>query len=432
MPGLFLKGYTLIDPRNSFHNQEVDIFLSNGTVEAIGPAGTVPIPEDCIELNHSKGYVSPGWVDMNAQLLDPGSEHIETLSELSNAAKLGGFTHICCYSHTSPHIDQAQMVQAVLGRCDQLGLKLHLIAAVTRGQKGMEMADLYDMHQTGAKAFGDGSHGLQHPGVLARALLYLQSFNGLLINYPFDERLGGNGQMHEGPVSTKLGLKGIPALGEQLGLVRDIEVLKYTGGRMHFQPLSLYSSALVVSEAKKENVEVSCSINTSSLRFSDDMLLSFDTNLKVFPPHRDIEEVKSLKEAVKEGLVDVLCSGHFAQGLEEKKLSFENASFGQLNLQSSFSIANEALVAEGHINLGRLIELMSINPRKIMGIEDGHVKVGAKADLTLFDPGLSWQLDRSHIFSSASNHPLIDKKLQGRSLGTIFQTSYNIPSVPTH
>ncbi|MFK7923370.1 MAG: dihydroorotase [Bacteroidia bacterium] len=418
MAKILLQDVHLIDPNSKFHDQIVSILVENGAIKQISQS-KLTADQDTQLIAEEGLYVSPGWVDTHVQLSDPGYEYKESLESLSKAAVKGGFTTLLAYPNTSPVIDNAHMVDSLKQRTQGLPVNIRLAGSITQGAEGKELAEMYDMHQHGALAFTDGSHPLQHAGLVQRALLYTQSFDGLLIQYPTDQNLTKGGQMHEGEVSTKLGMKGIPAIAESMGAVRDLHLQKYVGGRIHFHPVTTAEAIASIEHSKLEKGEVSMGTNITYLAHQDEDLVEYDTHYKLSPPLRDQREVDAIIEAIKIGQITVLATGHQAQGIEEKKLQFENAEAGILGLQTAFSIAYDKLVAAGHISLSRLIELISHEGRRLLGLPAATIEEDGLAELTVFAPNTDWTLNPSQIPSRAKNSPYLGQKLSGKVFGII-------------
>ena len=424
MADLALLNTTVVDPQSSHHLRQVDIEIKQGYVSRISPSGTLKSDSETHIIDGSDLYLSPGWVDTCVHLCDPGFEWKENLAQLAAAALSGGFTHILCYPNTEPVIDNSQMVYSLRSRAQALPIHVHVAGALTHHIQGKELAELYDMHEAGALAFTDGIHPLQHAGLLLRALQYLLAFDGLLIRYPVDLSLTGEGHVNEGEVATSLGMKGIPELSESATVARELDIVDYAAGKIHFQPLTSPRALAKIQEARSGNGQVSVGTTAFHLAYDDTQIRDFDVMYKVFPPLRNTEQVQLLREAVRRGEIDVLCSAHQAQSVEEKHLDFAMAEFGVLGLQTTFSLANEHLVMEGYISLTRLIEMLSINPRHILQLPAVIIEEGHLADFTLFHPTQEWTYTSAHIPSRSKNTPLIGKALKGLPKGVISKGQY--------
>ncbi|MDX2246367.1 MAG: dihydroorotase [Bacteroidia bacterium] len=423
---LLFRNVTVIDPGSEFHERPADVLIEGTHVSQVKPGGTLS-PEQANVVDIPGACISPGWVDMMVYLSDPGYEWKETLTELAQAAQSGGFTQVLCTANTQPVVDNRQILESLLLRTKGLPTELWLTGTLTVGAKGEDLAEVHDMHLAGAVAFGDGDHPVQKPGVVLRALQYLKPFEGLLISYPEDRSLSTGGQMNEGEVSVRLGFKGIPVLAESLAVARDLDVWTYTGGKIHFQPLaSVEATSRVFSHKKAGTLSTGTAIYY--LVLTDESLETFDPIFKLFPPLRNHAQQQALLSAIKEGQIDTLGSGHRAQALEEKDVEFEIAEPGMLGLQTFFPLANAALIDTRIISLGRLIEMIALNPRKILGKTPVSVQKGSIADFTLFDPLGEWIYQSSQIPSRSKNSPFIGQSFKGKVWGTCLKGTWQ-PSV---
>ena len=417
---LILKNLSVVDPQSEFNHQNVDIKIEGNIISQIGPANTIS-DEKSIVHEFEQAFVSPGWVDMHVHLSDPGFEHKETLSQLANAAKSGGFTAIMCSPNVSPPVDSAFHINSLKTRTHGLGIEFLFTGCITSHAEGKELAEVYDMHQAGAIGYGDGNHPIQKAGIVMRALQYLKAFDGLLIMSPEDKSISGTGQMEEGLISTRLGLKGIPEIAESIAVSRDLDLYQYNPGRLHIQPVTSKEGISRIKAVKENHPELSVGTNLYYLILNDESLLTFDPDYKVFPPLKTEDGQKFLIEALQSGWIDTLGSGHHPQGPEEKKVEFEIAEPGMLGLQTFFALANTYLIREEKISLSKLIELIAINPRKILKQPSVSVSINAEANLTIFDTGMDWKFSSDKIPSRAKNSPFIGQSFTGKPLATFYQ-----------
>ncbi len=417
MANVVFRNITVVDPQSDHHLQQADVWIKSGIIHAIAKASQLTISTDIQEVNIEGACLSPGWLDMHVHLSDPGYEWKENLNALSKAAITGGFTDILCYPNTVPVVDHSQMIHSLLGRAIDEAVSLHFCGTLTQAAAGKELAELYDMHSAGAIAFTDGTHHLQHTGLILRALQYMQVFEGLMIHYPSDNRLVGNGQMNEGIASTRLGMPGIPELAEASATAKDLQILAYAGGRMHLQPMSAPTSLSMIKAAKQQNPGLSVGTDIAYLCMDDEQLETFDSNYKLFPPLRSVSQQAQLQQALQSGLIDSIASGHWAQTAEEKQMEFSQAEAGILGLQTAFSLVNMHLIEKNVIDLSRFVELIAINPRKILKIPALRIAEGEKASLTCFHPSVEWTFNHKHIFSRSRNSPCMNQLLKGKVLG---------------
>lgn len=424
MKSVLFRRLTVQDIDSPFHGQNIDVRVEGQLIQEIGEAGSLPLSSS-EELEFPEGScLSPGWVDSMVQLCDPGYEYKESLEQLSNAATRGGFTHLICSPNTYPILDNSQILHSLASRSQHLHTGFHFCGAITEKARGGDLAEVYDMHQAGAVAFSDGSHPLPNGGIFLRALQYMKSFGGLIIQSPTDPSLIGEGQMNEGYMATRLGMPGIPELAELIPVHRDLELYAYEPGKVHFHPISSPKALHRLGEAKQQYGDISIGTNLYYLILSDQNLEAFDPVYKVFPPLRNEEQCLELKQALKDGRIDMLSSGHQPQGIEEKQLEFSNAEPGMLGLQSFYPVAQHYLVEEGWISLERLISILTKTPRKIFDLPSVSIQVGEHADLTVFHPQASSILNVNDIPSRAKNSAWIGKELTGKVLGTYHKGSF--------
>ncbi|MEO0897106.1 MAG: dihydroorotase [Bacteroidota bacterium] len=406
----------VIDPNSPFHLQTVFIHINESGVisdiQSEHPAEHLPLKS--FEGKHT--MVSPGWMDMEVHLNTPGFEFKENLNELAEAAFKGGFTSILCYPNTDPVIDKAIPLQSLKQQSQHLPLNIHFTGCVSEHNKGKELAELYEMHTHGALAFTDGIHPIQREELLGRALRYMRSFDGLMIHHTMSANLMHDGQINEGIMSLQLGMVPIPEVAETSSLLRDLEILAYEEGKMHVQPVS---SPKVLDELARKKEELSLSVGMPAyyLHFSEEELVSFDTNLKVIPPLRSKKQIQELLNHTKQGTVDVLTTGHRAQGIEEKQLEFPLAEAGMLGLQTFLHTLNTSLIGKSILSWSEIIEKIAINPRKILQLDIPHINIGSVAELTMFDPDKEWIFNSGDIPSRAKNSPLLGQTLKGKIEG---------------
>lgn len=401
-----IQNALVLDPGSRFHQSKQDILLENGLITRIGQI----TPEGDMQLVNSPALrVSMGWTDFRASFRDPGLEHKEDLTSGAAAAAAGGFTHVALLPDTLPVMQTKAEVEYVLSRSGKLPVSLLPMGAATQNLEGKELAEMYDMHLSGAVAFSNANKTMS-AGALQRALLYCRGFDALLCVHPDDTSVSAGGMMHEGYHSTLLGMKGIPAHAEALIVQRDLEILRYTGGRLHFSHISTAQSVDLIRKAKAEGLSVSCDVAFYHLLLTDEKLEDYDTNYKVFPPLRNSEHQEALIAGVNDGTIDVICSDHAPEDLEHKEVEFDYAAFGIAGIQSVYPVLNQYL--NGKINEGKLIAALSGNPRRLLGLQ-GHIEEGTTACLTLFDPETTTEFTRNRNRSKAVNNPFFGQQLKG-------------------
>jgi len=355
-------------------------------------------------IDCSKWLGSKGWIDLRCGLGEPGQEYRETVASLCASLAQSGFSKAVILPNTDPVIQSKTEVTFLMSKAEKFAQELVLTGAVTKNTSGEDLTEMLDMHfQSGIQIFGDGTKPLSHTDRYLKVLQYLQKIDGLLFDHAYDPLLAIFGQMHEGEVSTKLGMRGIPNLAEEVAIQRNLELIRYTGGRVHFQTLSTAKGVDLIRKAKAEGLRVTADISVYQLIFSDQDLTTFDTRLKVKPPFRGKEDREALVEGLKDGTIDALVSNHQPQEVDAKFCEFDLASFGMTGLQT-FLPAMGILAEE--LGWELLLEKITSGPEKILG--------KSKPSWTLFDPHALWVYDERSNASLSSNHPWFGKQLKGK------------------
>jgi dihydroorotase len=413
---VLIKQAKIISSSSPFNGQTKDILITNGIITAIGDA----ISEKANQQIEQPGLcISIGWMDVFSNFADPGFEYKETLETGAKAAAAGGFTDVMVIPNTNPVVHSKSQVEYIIQKSKSLAVNIHPIGAVTKNAEGKDLAEMYDMHQSGAAGFGDGVNSIQSSGIMLKALQYLKSFNGTVIQIPDDKSIGTNGLMNEGIISTRLGLPGKPTIAEELLVARDIKLARYADSKLHFTGVSSAKSVEYIKRAKDGGLQVSCSVTPYHLFFTDTDIQQYDTNLKVTPPLRTATDREALLKAVADGTVDCIASHHFPQNWDSKTCEFEYAKEGMIGLESLFGVLRELVISNLEFGLENLVNLLSINPRKIFGIEIPEIKEGAAACLTIFNADEEYIFDEKMIRSKSKNTPFIGKKLKGKVIGII-------------
>jgi len=407
---LLLKSATIIDTTSKYHKKKVDILINNGVIEKIG--SSIKAENVDKEISLKDLHVSKGWFDSSVSFGEPGFEERETIENGLKTAALSGFTEIGLNPNTDPVIDNNSSITSILSKAKDLAVKIYPIGALTRKSHGVDLAEMYDMFQAGAVAFGDYKSAVMHPNLLKLALLYAQNFDGLVQSYPQDNDIAGHGLVNEGNNSTKLGLKGIPAFAEELQITRDLAILEYTGGKLHIPTISTEKSVKLIKDAKKKGLDVSCSVAIHNLIFTDDLLAEFPTTAKVLPPLRTKKDIKALLKGVQNGTIDMVTSDHMPIDIEHKKVEFENAMNGTIGLESAFGALHSIL------SLDETITLLT-KGRSRFNIEEPEIKEGAKAILSLFNPNIHYSFSEADIHSTSKNSLFIESELSGKVYGII-------------
>jgi len=410
---LLLKNVRIVGEKDEKRPQ--DILIRDGVIEAIGDGLSVEKGAEVWELPGA--CVSPGWFDAGIQACDPGYEHREDLHSAARAAAAGGFTAVASFPNTNPAIHSKSEILYIKNKTAGSPVTFYPVGAISQGCEGKDLAELFDMHSAGAIAFSDGQKAVQDAGLLLRALQYAQAFNGLIINEPHHKTIAAGGQMHEGIVSTSLGLKGVPALAEEIVVQRDLSLLEYAQGRLHLHLLSTAKSVALVRAAKKAGLPVTASVAVANLCFSDEKLADFDSNWKIMPPLRSKEDAEALLEGVTDGTIDFICSNHTPWDEEAKNLEFPYAEFGMTGLETAFALCRTFLGKKLTVN--DLVKKIALAPRRVFGLPIPEIKPGAPAELTVFAPDAEWIFEEKNIRSKSRNTPFIGQTFKGKVLGII-------------
>jgi dihydroorotase len=409
---LLLRQAKIIDPTSPFHQQQADIFIQDGIFKTISSRLDITA-EKIIEAEGL--FVSPGWLDVFAHFPDPGFEYKESLQTGAAAAAAGGYTDVLLIPNTAPVVHNKSAVEYIVQRSKSFPVNLHPIAAVTKNAEGKELAEMYDMHDSGAVAFGDGNCSIQSSGILLKALQYLRAIDKVLIQLPDDRSISATGLMNEGIISTQLGLPGKPSVAEELMITRDIELAKYTESKIHFTGISTAKSVELIQRAKAERIQVSCSVTPYHLFFCDEDLTTYDTNLKLNPSLRTREDREALKNAVVDGTIDCIASHHFPHEKDSKIIEFEYAKYGMIGLETSFAVVRTMLP---QLSFEKLIAIFCTNPRRIFDLPVASIKENETACLTLFTDE-KWIFKTTDIRSKSINTAFLGKEFNGRPLGII-------------
>lgn len=414
MSKILFRNVKVVDSQSRHNGKKADVFVADGLIQSINKAMSTE-PDRGTQVKEG-GSLSPGWLDMRAYLTDPGFEYKEDLHSLAAAAAAGGFTSVLCVPETHPAMDHRDRIASLVARSRSLPVNLLPCGNLTMGGKGVDLAELYDMKQAGALAFSDGIHPAKDAGTLLRALQYLSAFGGLLMNLPYDPSLDVQGQMAEGEVSTRLGLKGIPSVAESLMISRDLSVLAWFEAPLHIGPVTTRVGLRELTRGKRKFPKLSAETSAQYLLLDDRACARFETPFKVFPPLRPAADVRALRKAVLEGTIDVITSSHHPQGTEEKNNEFAGAAFGSGNLETAFSAAWTAMSAEG-MAIDAFIEKFTVNPRRILNLQTLSVSEGQRAELTWFDEKEEWTPTQSDLRSKAATNPFLGRTLTGRVKG---------------
>jgi dihydroorotase len=410
---LLIKQACITDPLSSHHGTIQDILIENNIIREIATS----ISEKADDVIDEKNLqVSPGWVDIFSNFADPGYEFKETLETGSASAAAGGFTDVFLIPDTQPVTDGKSQVEVIHHRNSGLPITIHAIGAITKNLDGRHLAEMYDMKNSGAVAFSDGLHPVQSSGVLVKALQYVKAFQGVIIQIPDDTSISPNGLIHEGILSTRLGLPGKPMMSEELIIARDIKLARYTGSRIHFTGVTSPKSIEYIRRGKESGIDITCSVTPYHLFFSDDALVDYDTNLKVYPPLRTKVIADQLKQAVLDGTIDCVASHHLPHEYDSKILEFENAKYGMTGLETSYAVIQTMFP---DLSAEKIYALFGGNARRIFNLSPCTLEKGCAANLTLFNMGIEWKYDLTRTASKSRNSPFHDFAFKGKALGIV-------------
>ena len=408
---VLIKNATVVSSASPFHGQSKDILIENGIISEIASE----LNDNKCQVIETNGlHVSGGWMDCFANFCDPGHEYKETLETGARAAAAGGFTQVMLMPNTQPVVHNKSQVEYITQKSRHLPVNILPIGSVTKNCEGKELAEMYDMYTSGAIAFSDGLSPIQSSGMLQKALQYLLAIDTTIIQVPDDKSIGTGGLMNEGIVSTRLGLQGKPAIAEEILIARDIQLAKYTGSKIHFTGVTTKKSLELIEAAKKEKINVSCSVTPYHLFFCDEDLLGYDTNLKVNPPLRTKEDRDALKEGIKNGVVDFIASHHQPQDWDHKVCEFEYARDGMEGLESVFGVARICGITAEHF-----VKMQTENTRAIFNLPLSNIDKNELANLTLFNSDEEYTFEEKNIYSKCRNNAFIGKTLKGKVIGII-------------
>ncbi|MCC9019297.1 dihydroorotase [Flavobacterium lipolyticum] len=409
---IIIRSAKIIDSESPFHNQTVDLLIADGLIEKIGTS--LPEIDNAKEVKFDHLHLSQGWFDSSVSFGEPGYEDRETITNGLNVAAKSGFTAVALQPNSFPIIDNQSQVNFVKNKANGFATELLPIGALTKASEGKDMAELYDMKNAGAVAFGDYNKSIDNANLLKIALQYVQDFDGLVITYAQDPNLKGNGVANEGIVSTRLGLKGIPALAEELQVARNLFLLEYTGGKLHIPTVSTAKTVALIQEAKAKGLKVTCSVAVHHLVLTDEKLEEFDTRFKVTPPLRSETDRKALLNAVLDGTIDMITSDHNPIDIEFKKMEFDTAKNGTIGLESAFGALLTVLPLE------TIIEKLTLG-KTVFGIEKSIIAEGSKANFTFFTPEGKSTFTKENILSKSKNSAFLGAETKGAVYGIFNQ-----------
>ncbi|MDD3652887.1 MAG: dihydroorotase [Desulfotomaculaceae bacterium] len=413
---LLIKGGTLMDPATGRVNEE-DLLINDGKITKTG----VNLSDDSAEVLDAAGkLVTPGLIDMHVHLREPGFEAKETILSGALAAARGGFTSVACMPNTNPVADCGAIISYIRGKAREAGkVNIYPIGAITSGSKGVELAEMGDMQKAGAAGFSDDGQPVMSAGLMRRAMQYADMLNMTIISHCEDKSLAGGGAMHEGYMSTVLGLPGIPASAEEVVVARDILLAEETGCRVHIAHVSTAGSVRLVREARARGVQVTAEATPHHFSLTDEAVTGYNTNTKVNPPLRTDIDVAAVRQGLADGTISVIATDHAPHTIEEKDVEYGLAPFGIVGLETAVGLVWTELVATGILTPLEAVAKLTSNPASILGIAKGTLEIGADADITIIDPMATWTVDPEQFASKGRNTPFAGRVLQGLPYATI-------------
>lgn len=410
---ILLRQAKIYQKSNPLHLQQKDLLIDNGVIAKI---------DDRIEAGDAQVIESPelsvsiGWFDPYVEVGDPGFEENETLESVSKAAVKGGFSAIGVLPKSNPVADNKSQIEYLINRGQALPIEIYPIGALSEGRKGENITEYYDMKQSGAIAFSDGQKGIDNANLLKKALLYNQPFGGKVMAFSEDASIASNGMVNESPNTMSLGLKFRPALAEEIQIQRNIQLVEYTGGSLHFSCVSTAKGVELIRGAKAKGLNVTADVSVNNLLYNDEVLSGFDTNYKVLPTLKSDFDQKALFKGIQDGTIDAITMNHAPRTIELKKVAFDHADFGISGLETAL---NSLVALNSDLPLEKLINLVSVQTRKIFGVTAGSIEVGKVADLTIFDPSIDVTIEAKNWKSKSKNNPMLSQVMKGKVLGVV-------------
>ncbi len=407
---ILIKSATIIDSKSDFHSQTQDILIEKGVITKIETS--IKNPKNYKEIKLDNLHLSQGWFDSSVCFGEPGYEERETIENGLKTAASSGFTAVAVNPNTNPVIDSNSDIAFLKSKAKDNLVSLLPIGALTRSSLGAELAELFDMRNAGAVAFGDYKKSTSNSNLLKLALQYASGFNGLICSFPQDDNIAGVGVMNEHITSATLGLKGIPNIAEELQVSRDLFLLEYSEGKLHIPTISTAVSVELIKQAKRKKLDVSCSVAIHNLCLTDEVVSEFDTKYKVLPPLRTQTDIEALIEGIKDGTIDMVTSDHNPLDIEHKRVEFDHAAYGTVGLESAFG------ALQTKFTLKKTIELLTRGKDRF-GIPTESINIGNKLNITLFNPNSNYTFSMNDLVSKSKNSIFEDRKLKGKVYGVI-------------
>ena len=415
-PGLLLKNGRIIDPSSSM-DQTGDVLILDGNIENTGR--NIPSPARCCKIDLKGRWIVPGLVDMHVHLREPGEEYKETIESGCRAAVAGGFTAVACMPNTRPVNDSAAVTRFILDQAARASMAgVWPVASITRGLMGKELTEFGDLLQNGAVAFSDDGLPVKNSAVMRLALDYARNFNALLISHSEEPDLAEGGVMNEGIISTRLGLKGIPAAGEHISIFRDVALAELAGSRLHIAHVSTAGGVEIIRQAKTRGVKVTAETAPHYFSLTEEAVMGYNTAAKMNPPLRTEQDRLAVIQGLKDGTLDAIATDHAPHSTLEKECEFALAANGITGLETSLPLSLE-LVRQGHLAPLDMVRLMSLSPVSILQVSGGTLSKSANADITVIDPDYRWTVTEDSFISRSHNSPFINRSMRGRAVLTI-------------
>lgn len=414
---LLLKNATILEKQNPFHNQQVDIEITDGIISKIGK--NLPTKEGFQIIEKENLHVSQGWLDTSVVFGEPGFETTETIENGLKVAAKSGFTSVFLHSNTNPAIDNQAVIQFVKNKAQNSVTNLHVVGSLTKNSEGLDLAELFDMKNAGTVAFGDYKKSMTNANLLKIAFQYVENFDGILFVQPMNKEIKGKGFVNEGEVSTKLGLKGIPAMAEEIEIERNIALLEYTNGKLHIPTITTKKSVELIAKAQVKGLQITCGVSVNNLVLNDEELVDFNSNTKIYPPLRTETDRKALIDGVLNNVISVITSDHCPVNIEQKQLEYDLADYGSIGLESAFGALQTVLPTE-------VIVEKFTTQKSYFKIDNPSISEGIKADITLFNPTGNWTFTKENVLSFSKNSIMIGKEMKGKVYGIITNNKFEI------
>lgn len=413
-PDLLLQNGTLLNPATG-DTRTTDLFIQNGKIVQIGE--NLEVGDEVPVYNCTDKLISPGWMDMHVHLREPGYEHKETIATGCRAAAFGGFTAVACMPNTDPPIHTRDVVEFIIERAEKTAVDVYPIACVSKNRAGEELTEMADLAEGGAVAFSDDGSPVQHSGLMRRALEYASMIGKPIINHMEDLTMGPKGHMNEGLVSTRLGVEPVPALSEEAMIARDLLLAEFTGGHLHVAHISTARAVDLVREAKAKGIPVTTEVCTHHFTLTDQAVedTHFSTHTKMHPPLRTADDVEAMKEGLRDGTIDVICTDHAPHASFEKEVEFIAAPFGIIGLETAWGLTGREVIAPGVLSVAEAVRKLTVEPRRILGLPQPTLSEGEPANLTIFDATTRWTFEKQHIHSKSPNTPFVGAEMVGKA-----------------